>query len=208
LQEFLFASAIVIENLTLYERSTAIKAMMRISFTPFPKMTTERLILRQLKEEDADEIFALRSDERVNKYLDRPKATTIDDARAFINKINSSIESDESIYWVVTLKNSDKLIGTICLWNISLENSRAETGYELHPDFQGKGYMQEAFSKVLEYGFETMKLKTIDAFTHPDNNKSTKLLEKYNFSRNLQLEKENNSKEIIYSLTNSGELEP
>ena len=177
--------------------------MITISFTPFPKLTTERLILRQLKAEDAAEIFALRSDERVNKYLDRPKAIAIEDAIAFIKKINTSIANDESIYWAITLKNSDKLIGTICLWNISRENSRAETGYEMHPDFQGKGFMQEALSKVLEYGFETMKLETIDAYTHPDNNKSTKLLEKNNFSRNAQLEKEHSSKEVIFSLSKS-----
>jgi ribosomal-protein-alanine N-acetyltransferase len=175
--------------------------MLKISFTPFPLLTTQRLILRQLKDEDANEIFVLRSDERVNKFIDRPKAITIADASAFINRIKTGIANDESVYWGITLKGSDQLIGTICLWNISRENSGAETGYELHPDFQGKGFMQEAFSKVLEYGFETMKLASIDAYTHPENNSSTTLLEKYNFSRNLQLEKENTGKEIIFSLT-------
>ena len=61
-----------------------------INFTPFPGLTTERLNLRQMKIQDENEIFALRSDERVQEFLDRPKAKIIDDARKFIEKINES----------------------------------------------------------------------------------------------------------------------
>ncbi len=124
-----------------------------INFTPFPNLTTERLILRQVNIQDADEIFALRSDERVNEFLDRPKAKIIDDARKFIEKINDQIAKNKVIYWAITLKNDNKVIGTICYWNISTEHSKAEIGYELHPDFQGKGIMQEAIIKVIDYGW-------------------------------------------------------
>lgn len=179
--------------------------MLEINFTPFPNLITERLILRQLNAEDAKEVFAIRSDDRVNKFIDRPKARSIDDALEFIHKINNGIVNNESIYWVITLKNSNKLIGTICFWNISKENYKAETGYELHPDFQGKGIMQEALSKVIEYGFHTLKLQTIEAYTHAENESSIKLLEKNNFRRVTHHEdkyqdKQEMSNEVIYSL--------
>ena len=111
----------------------------------------------------------LRSDEQVNKFLDRPKSVNINDAKNFIEKILDAVKSNQSIYWAITLKDEDTLIGTICMWNISFENNMAEIGYELHPDFQGKGLMQEAISTVTDYGFNKMNLKVITAFTHIDN---------------------------------------
>src|SRR2546423_15669200 len=78
--------------------------MIDVSFTPFPFLTTENYTLRNLMPEDAQEIFALRSSDEINKYLDRPKAHTLDDARNFITKIINGIAKNESIFWVVTPK--------------------------------------------------------------------------------------------------------
>ncbi len=61
--------------------------MMEISFAPFPNLTTDRLILRELQIEDEHEIFALRSDDRFREFLVKPKAKTIEDARKFIHII-------------------------------------------------------------------------------------------------------------------------
>lgn len=182
--------------------------MIRINFKPFPNLITHRLVLRQLKIEDANEIFALRSDERVNKFLDRPKAITNDDAEEFIHKINNGITKNEWIYWAITLKNTDKLIGTICYWNISKEHSKGEIGYELLPDYQGKGIMQEALAIIIEYGFEKMKFYSIEAVMSPENSKSIKLLEKNGFIKESNI-RENNSNDrkisdtLVYTLINN-----
>ena len=125
---------------------------------------------------DAEEIMMLRSNEQVNKFLDRPKSVDVNDAKNFIEKILSAIKENQSVYWVITLKDTDTLIGTICLWNISFENNMAEIGYELHPRWQGKGIMHEAIPKVIDYGFNKMNLKIITAFTHANNTRSTNLL--------------------------------
>ncbi|HEY6976084.1 MAG TPA: GNAT family N-acetyltransferase [Chitinophagaceae bacterium] len=180
--------------------------MLNLNFTPFPDLITERLILRRLQTEDANEIFVLRSSDEVNRFLGRPKATTIDEARQFINKINNAINKNESVYWAITLKPGTRLIGTICCWNISKENEQAEIGYELHPEFQGKGIMQEAILKVIDFGFEQLKLKTIIAVPSCDNIRSRKLLEKINFKidSNLQIQfsqQEHLDNMVVYSLT-------
>lgn len=173
---------------------------MDINLTPFPNLTTERFILRQLKIQDENEIFALRSDLRVNEFLDRLTANSLEDARQFINKINKGMSNNELVYWAITPQDDSKLIGTICYWNFSKEKLRAEIGYELHPHFQGKGIMQEALTKVIEYGFETLKLSSIDAYPHPDNTKSIKLLERNGFLYNRKSENT-----VIYSLVNNKE---
>jgi ribosomal-protein-alanine N-acetyltransferase len=61
--------------------------MINRSFAPFPILATERLILRQLIIDDEQEIFSLRSDSEINKYLDRQVSNTIDDARNFIKRL-------------------------------------------------------------------------------------------------------------------------
>lgn len=157
--------------------------MLTINFHPFPLLTTERLILRQLVVEDEDAIYTLRSNEKVNKYLTRAKYKSREEAKTFINIINTNISNNESGYWAIRLKNSDRVIGTICLWNISKENYRAEIGFELHPDFQKQGFMQEAVAAVIEYGFKSMKLHSIVGDVDPDNKASIKLLEKNKFVR-------------------------
>lgn len=61
---------------------------------------------------------------------------------------------------------------------------KAEIGYELLPDFQGKGIMQEAISKVIDFGILHIGLNSIEAYTHSKNQSSTRLLEKFNFKKN------------------------
>lgn len=155
--------------------------MLNKAFIPFPILTTERLTLRQLVINDGQEIFTLRSDSEVNKYLDRKKASTIEDARDFIKIINENIDKDDSLYWAITLKDKNKLVGTICLFSFSNENDKCEIGYELLPNFQKQGIMHEAVEKVIDYAFHSIKVKKIDAFFHKDNQNSIKLLKKFSF---------------------------
>src|SRR3569832_1993497 len=102
--------------------------MLTPSFTPFPILKTERLTLRQLSGKDNKEIFTLRSDKQVNKYIDRNPCTTIEDARKFIHTIAEVVGQNKGIYWAITLTGNDHLVGTICLFNFSNENDRAEIG--------------------------------------------------------------------------------
>ncbi|HZI52697.1 MAG TPA: GNAT family N-acetyltransferase [Chitinophagaceae bacterium] len=168
-----------------------------ISFTPFPRLMTDRLVLRQLEMKDDHQIFFLRSDEVVNKYLVAPIAKSIGDARDFIRKINNVVANNESVYWGLTVKDNNKLIGTICIWNIDWEENKAEIGYVLNPDLQGKGLMQEAVAAVIEYGFQQMKLQCLDAVLHPDNKRSILLLERNGFVYHSVL-----ADEAVYSLKN------
>ena len=153
------------------------------NFTPFPVLKTQRLTLRQLLRGDDKEIFALRSDDRVNKYLDRKPSKSLEEAKDFIETITKNIQNNDSIYWAITWKGTNNLIGTICLFDFSEQNSKAEIGYELLPDFQGKGLMQEAASKVIEFGIQHIGLHSIEAYTHCGNQPSVRLLEKLNFQR-------------------------
>jgi len=176
--------------------------MLSRTFAPFPILTTERLTLRQLVSNDEQEIFTLRSDSEINKYLDRQKSNTIDDAKNFINKVNENISKGDSLYWAITLSDKNILVGTICLFGFSDENNKCEIGYELLTNFQGQGIMKEAAEKVIDYAFNTIKVKKIEAFLHRDNQSSIKLLEKFLFT-NSNAPDLTNPDLICYHLTNS-----
>lgn len=157
--------------------------MLNISFHPFPEIKTQRLLLREIEARDVNEVFFLRSDKTLLKYLDKPPAKSLDDVLEFISLIKNLKEKNEGVNWGITLQGSNVVIGNICLWNIKPEHHRAEVGYVLHPEHQNKGIMQEAMRAVLDYGFKTLKLHSIEANVNPSNQSSIKLLEKNKFVR-------------------------
>ncbi|KPU44814.1 putative ribosomal N-acetyltransferase YdaF [Oxobacter pfennigii] len=181
--------------------------MSDINFTPFPVLITERLNLRQIVIEDMDEFFILKSDERLLKYYNA-KPKTYEESRRKLLVLNDDIGKNESITWGITFKNENKLIGSICFWNISRNESKAEVGYELMVDWQGKGIMQEAIKAVIKYGFKDMRLSIIEAVPDPGNSKSVKLLERNNFLKGESFYETDPSdgkvlERSIYSLTNN-----
>lgn len=155
--------------------------MLQFNFDPFPIILTDRLKLRAINLTDSQEIFALRSDVEVLKYLDRPAAKFLEEAIEFIQKNIEQLRTNDGISWAITLKEKPELIGTIGFWKIDKEHHRAEIGYMLFTAQQQKGLMQEAITAVLQYGFNTMHLHSVEANVNPDNAASKKLLLKNNF---------------------------
>lgn len=88
-----------------------------------------------------------------------------------------------AIMWAVTLKNAPQLIGTVVYWHIVKERDKAEIGYEMLPEYFGKGIMREALMEVIRFGFEDMQLKTIVAETRADNLRSVNALDKCGFEQ-------------------------
>jgi ribosomal-protein-alanine N-acetyltransferase len=118
---------------------------------------------------------------------------------AFIEKINKGIDNKAAYYWAITLNETKELVGTFCIWNLSGNMETGEIGYELLPAFQGKGLMKEAMSLVLNFIFDELQMKTIEAFTHKDNASSNKLLASAGFK--LTDRKDADNKDLlIYTL--------
>ena len=182
--------------------------MLLLNFNPFPFLSTERLNLRRISDEDEKEIFFLRSDKEMLQFLDRDPAQSIDEAREWIRMINKGIDDNQYIAWGIALKNDPLLIGTISFWNVKYEHYRAEIGYALHPLFQGRSLMKEAMTAVINYGFDSLKLHSIEANVNPGNAPSIRLLERNGFIREAY-HRENHYYNVhfldsaIYSLINS-----
>ena len=181
--------------------------MLTVNFNPFHNLETERLILRRVDKNDIKEVLALRSNPETMKYIPRPLLKNDEDALAHIAMIDEKIESNEGINWAITIKGDPKLIGVIGHYRIQKEHYRAEIGYMILPEYNGKGIVTEAVREAVKYGFEVMKLHSIEAVIEPDNLASAKVLEKNGFIKEAHL-KENEFYDgrfidsVIYSILN------
>lgn len=169
----------------------------------FPLLQSSRLILRKISVEDKDQIFRIRQDQDINRYIDRPPLESEKEALAFINKIDGGLEHETWMYWGIGLKESSELVGTICLWNFSPDKSTAELGYELLPEYQKQGLMSEALEAVIEYAFINLHLQDLKAYSHRENSRSIRLLERFGFT--IEKESSEISENIIYHLHNEWE---
>jgi [ribosomal protein S5]-alanine N-acetyltransferase len=183
--------------------------MLSVNFTPFPIITTPRLLLRKTTPEDVNELYYLRSSEVVMKDIDRPRPKSTEDILQLIEKIQNMIANNEGIEWAITLAGDHTFIGTISFHRLIKEHYRAEVGYLLHPAHHRKGIMSEALKAVVAYGFNNMGLHSIEAQVTPGNIASEKLLETHGFVKEGYF-KENHFKNgkfidtAIYSLLNKG----
>jgi len=157
--------------------------MLEISLDPFPELETERLLLRQITHDDAAAIHFLRSSDEVMQYIEIPRITSNEAAIAHIDRLDDFRKKNEGINWAITLKNDPNLIGIILFKSISKDHHRAEVGYMLHPEYWRKGIIHEAMKAVLDYGFNSLQLHSIEAMVNPDNIASIGVLEKNNFVR-------------------------
>ena len=176
---------------------------MKFNFDSFPILKTERLTLRKLTFDDLDTIFKLRTNKEVNKFIIRNIPKNISDAKDFIQMILNLVAKNEAIFWVISLKETNQLIGTIGLRNFDCEPNYAEIGYELHPNFQQKGFMSEAIVSVLNFGFRDLQLNTIEAFTHKNNIASIALLKKHQFIFQPERKDEGFENNRIFRLENN-----
>ncbi|EIA08455.1 GNAT family N-acetyltransferase [Flavobacterium frigoris] len=177
-----------------------------MNFLPFPEIKTERLLLRKIEASDAPVILYLRSDETINQFIERPenrKTKTLEQALQFIAAINEDFQNNKSVTWGIAYNNQPHIIGTICLWSFSENNTIAEVGYGLNPEFQNKGIMTEVLKCVIDFGFNKLKLNKIEAFTHHKNENSRKLLEKCGLHFIQNRKDQDNDSNVIYELLNN-----
>jgi ribosomal-protein-alanine N-acetyltransferase len=151
------------------------------NFHPFPILKTENLIMREIAPRDREDLFMARKDPRMHEFTDTVPDETREDTEKYMEKMAKGVAGNQWIIWAIEHRNSQKVIGSICIWNLDSEGQSGELGFGIIPDYQGRGLMQEALRKVVEYGLGTMNLAHLDAFTEEMNVRSRKLLEKCRF---------------------------
>jgi ribosomal-protein-alanine N-acetyltransferase len=148
----------------------------------FKNLDTKRLLLRNISPEDAEFFYQVFSNARVCEYLfDEEPIQSVDEAMKWIG-----IYNNDAIYhnrWVIINKTNGLRLGTCGFHNWNYQYNRVEIGYDLLPEYWGKGYMNEALTKAIEFAFSEMKINRIAAHIYPENIRSINVVEKLGFKR-------------------------
>lgn len=147
----------------------------------FPILQTERFRLRQVRMEDAENLFAIYSDPVVMQYFGNEVKTELQEAYDMIERRLTFYAEGRMIRWVITEQEQDQAIGTIGFHALSKQNRSAEIGYDLKREMWGRGITSEVIAAVLEYGFTQMNLHRIAGQISPENTASKRVLEKVGF---------------------------
>jgi [ribosomal protein S5]-alanine N-acetyltransferase len=144
-------------------------------------METSRLYFR----EQTKELLEGLSEQTVEQQKQFFGFTSTTELEAELIKVKlrlSGSNKKDWIKWDLLEKNSGAVIGSCLYHNWERDHEKAELGYSLHEPFRKQGYMHEAISKLLEFGFESMALNRIEAFISPTNAASKKLISSLGFT--------------------------
>ncbi len=148
-------------------------------FDALPTLESERLTLRRITEDDAHDLFAIFSDDRVTEHYDLYTFQELEEAYSIIDYFDESYEVERQVRWGICRRCDGRLLGTCGF--VALYEHRGEIGYELGSAFWRQGYMSEALNVLLRYGFEEMALNRVEALVMPGNRGSAALLTKLGF---------------------------
>ena len=150
---------------------------------PQPELSSPRLRLREVRDDDAAALFAIHSDARVMRYWSYPAWTELAQAEQKIADIQRQRRELDMLVWAIADADTDLLIGSSAIFYMDLTQARAEIGYSLHPDWQGRGLASEALQLVLGYVFNELGLRRVEADIDPRNLPSCRLVERFGFVR-------------------------
>ena len=162
-----------------------------------PRMETERLLLREIHEDDVDAIFSCwMQDEDVSRYMWWKASDDINDAKEFVDFELGNLENDQWNRWIIESKENQEIIGT-CLIFFDEDTHHWDISYNLGKRFWGMGYVTEAMKKVMAYAVESMDVSEIITTYAVENPASGNVLQKLGFQYEKDVPYECSGGEII-----------
>lgn len=152
-----------------------------------PTLRTTRLILRHFEMADAEAFFAIFSDSRVTEYYDCDTFTSMQEAEDLVtaNIRCNRAERETALRWAICLESTpETAIGSCGVHTIDRNSHSFHIGYELHPNYWGKGYAFEAVEKMLDFCFTSnvpIHVNRVAATTNLESHRSIALLNRLGF---------------------------
>jgi RimJ/RimL family protein N-acetyltransferase len=158
------------------------------------EITTQRLALRLVREEDLPSLLEMNADDAVTRFLPYESWRGMEDAREWLGRAVARLAAGEAWQFVIVQRASGRVIGSCLLFHFDLPNGRAELGYLLGREHWGAGYMQEAAAALIDFAFGTAGLRRLEAQIDPRNEASARLLERVGFVKEGHLRQRWDSK--------------
>ncbi|MDE5621599.1 MAG: GNAT family N-acetyltransferase [Alistipes sp.] len=145
------------------------------------ELETRRTILRPWRPEDAEDLYACASDERVGLAADWPPHRSVEESRTVIRDLFSAPET-----WAVVLRETGRPAGCVGLLfggagHVPLADGEAEAGYWIGVPWWGRGLIPEALAALLRHAFDDLGLSAVYCCSFPENVASQRVQEKCGF---------------------------
>ena len=147
-------------------------------FSRLPMLDTADLVLRRPAGKDAKDIFRYASDPEVARYVLWEPHRSLSETRAFVRFLRSRLRAGYPSSWVVVLKSSGTVIGTIGFIWYSEENRSAELGYSFSREYWNHGYATQALQAVIDAVFRSLPVNRLEAQHDVRNPASGRVMEK------------------------------
>ena len=152
-------------------------------FSRLPMLDTADLVLRRPAGKDAKDIFRYASDPEVARYVLWEPHRSLSETRAFVRFLRSRLRAGYPSSWVVVLKSSGTVIGTIGFIWYSEENRSAELGYSFSREYWNHGYATQALQAVIDAVFRSLPVNRLEAQHDVRNPASGRVMEKCGLRR-------------------------
>jgi len=153
----------------------------------FPILFTERLLLREFTITDIPAVFDIFGCEDVNTWTETNTMRSMEEAETRVKSRMSLFKDRMGIRWAVALReNPMRVIGSCGYFSLRRGTQTVEIGYDLHPDFWGKGLMTETLREMIRFSFgpgSQVQVHRMEALVMPGNIASIRVLEKLGFER-------------------------
>ncbi len=184
-QSELFGTLLKIRDIGLQLISAA-PARLPVFSSPFPQLTTERLLLREFTLSDTQAVFDTLCSTAVNQWLETAPLQSLEEAQARIRSRMGLFRDGMGFRWAITLRQQPAtVIGSCGFFSVRRGTQTMECGYELHPDHWGKGIMSEALQAMIAFSYDPhnpLPVHRIEALVAPGNTASIRLLERLAFT--------------------------
>lgn len=156
-------------------------AKYRRIFSALPTIHTQRLTLKRILPENAEDMYEYSSQQKVTEFLLWSPHVNIRETKGYIEYLQREYRKGNYADWGITYNENSKFIGTIGFANLDIRNNWGELGYVLNPAYHGKGIMTEALTAVMKLAFCELSLHRVQLRIMEGNTASEKLAKKMGF---------------------------
>ncbi|MGQ0385091.1 MAG: GNAT family N-acetyltransferase [Gammaproteobacteria bacterium] len=148
-----------------------------------PTIDAPRVRLRWMTENDVDAVFAIFSDPVMMRFWATPPMKERAEAEKYLRNIHEGFAGKTLFQWGIERKEDERIIGSTTLFKLDSLNGRCEIGYGLASAWWKMGYMGEALPAVIQFAFDRLKMRRIEADVDPRNDNSLRTLGRLGFQR-------------------------
>jgi len=144
----------------------------------FRPMKGDQVLLRHIRLDDAEDMFAWASDPEVSRFLPWAPHRSIEETRQYIRECIKAYRDEEWLPLAIEDNETGRVIGNLALYAVKPRHGVAEIAFVLSRDLWGRRTIDEAASLFIGWAFQSLDIFRIQAVAAVENEHSIAVLER------------------------------